>query len=324
MNGTNGGTVPRLTIGMPVWNSAATIGESIESLLVQDFTDFELVVSDNASDDGTAEIADKYAEKDPRVRVVRHAVNRGGTANFNDLVPMARGELFKWASGDDLVGQGYLSKAVAALDADAGVVMAYCGSRLIDEAGRTVREHRDGLDLRQDEAWRRMRGFAADRWLCNPMFGVFRTAVLRDVTLLTTKVNSDVTVLAQVALRGKVAEVPERLFLRRVQESSVGLGSLDRTTLAKWFDPSGRPPLVPPKLRVLWDVNVAVVRAPLPAGERVKALLAHDGATVARAAGLAREVIMLRRKGIRPGSWIEMRERLLTEKYPAGSAPVEL
>lgn len=303
--------VPRLTIGMPVWNSAATIAESIECHLSQDFTDFELVVSDNGSDDGTADVAQRYAAADPRVRVVRHPVNRGGTANFNDLVPMARGELFKWASGDDIVGPGYLSKCVAALDASPSAVLAYCGSRIIDETGAVVRDHDDGLHLPQARAWERMRDFAAHRWLCNPIFGVIRTAALRRTTLLTLEISSDVTVLAELALLGPFVEVPERLFLRRAAATSAGLGDLDNASIARWFHPSAGAPRVPPKVRVVWDINKAILAADLPFAERVRALVAHDRASAVRLVTICRRVLVMRRQGVRPRSWIDMREKML-------------
>lgn len=306
-----GGPVPRLTIGMPVWNSASTIAASIECHLAQDFTDFELVVSDNGSEDGTPDVAQRYADTDPRVRVVRHPVNRGGTANFNDLVPLARTDLFKWSSGDDLIGPGYLSRCVAALDDSPTAVLAYCRSRIIDEAGNVVRDHDDGLDLHQPRAWERMRDFAARRWLCNPIFGVVRTSALRRTTLLTLKVSSDVTLLAELALQGPFVEVPDRLFLRRAAATSAGLGDLDNASIARWFHPSAGPPLIPPKVRVVWDTNRAILAADLPAGERVRTVAAHDWACAVRLARIGRQVLAMRRRGVRPRSWIDMREKLL-------------
>lgn len=310
-NASAAGRPPRLTIGMPVWNSASTIAESIECHLSQDFTDFELIVSDNGSDDGTADVAQRYADADPRVVVVRHPVNRGGTANFNDLVAMARGELFKWASGDDLIGPGYLSRCVAALDAAPAAVLAYCGSRIIDDAGRVVRDHDDGLHLPQARAWQRMHDFAARRWLCNPIFGVIRTAALRRTTLLTLEISSDVTVLAELALMGPFVEVPERLFYRRAAPTSAGLGDLDTATIARWFHPTAAAPRVPPKVRVVWDINKAILAADLPAAERARALVAHDWAMGLRLLKIGRRVLVMRRQGVRPRSWIDMREKML-------------
>ena len=71
---------PKVSIGMPVYNGAPFIREAIESLLSQTFTDFELVISDNASTDRTEAICREYAEKNQRIRYVRQSENRGATA----------------------------------------------------------------------------------------------------------------------------------------------------------------------------------------------------------------------------------------------------
>lgn len=91
-----------ITIGMPVYNGAKYIGEALDSLLVQTFTDFELIISDNASTDATQSICEEYARHDLRIRYVRQAENRGALANFQFVLDQARSEFFMWAAADDL------------------------------------------------------------------------------------------------------------------------------------------------------------------------------------------------------------------------------
>lgn len=216
---------PRVTVGLPVYNGERHLAQTLESILAQDFRDLELIVSDNASTDRTGQIVAEFARRDERIRYVRSETNVGAAANYNRPVELARGAYFKWAADDDLIAPTYLSSCVAVLDADPGVVLAYGGTRLIDEAGDPIGDHRDGMHLPFPEPWRRMRAFAAHRWLCNPCFGVIRTDVLRDATtLIAPSDSSDVTFLAQVALAGRVHEVPDRLFFRRVTRDSRGLG----------------------------------------------------------------------------------------------------
>ncbi len=94
--------VPRLTLGLPAYNGERFLAESLDALLAQTYTDFELIISDNGSTDRTGEIARRYEAKDHRVRYVHHPVNRGSTFNHNFVIGQARGELFKWVSDDDL------------------------------------------------------------------------------------------------------------------------------------------------------------------------------------------------------------------------------
>src|SRR3954470_23138397 len=107
---------PRVTIGLPVYNGARYLAEAIESVLAQTFTDFELVISDNASTDATAAIALQYAARDPRVRYSRNRENIGSARNFGRAFELATGEFFKWMASDDLISPEFLENCVAALD----------------------------------------------------------------------------------------------------------------------------------------------------------------------------------------------------------------
>lgn len=299
---------PRVTIGMPIWNAESTVRESIDSVLAQDFRDFELIISDNASTDSTPEILREYADRDPRIRVVRHQENCGGAANFSSLVPLARAPYFKWQSADDLIMPSYLSRCVTVLDDEPDVVLAYCKTVMIGEDGQFWRNHDDRLHLPHKQAWRRLHDFARHRWLCNPQFGVIRTQVLRQTSLLTPKVSSDVTLLAELALRGRFHEVPDRLFLRRIAARSAGLGDMSREEVAQWFDPRGRASGISPDLRVLWDTHVAIARAPLTPVQKAKTLVAYDAARARRQVGIARYRRRLRRSGRPPATWESLRE----------------
>ena len=107
-------TTPAVSIGLPVYNGEAFLARALDSLLAQTFADFEIVVSDNASTDATAEICAAYAERDPRIRYHRHARNGGAAANYNFTVEMARGAYFKWMAHDDLVAPGFLQTCMDA------------------------------------------------------------------------------------------------------------------------------------------------------------------------------------------------------------------
>lgn len=93
---------PKVSIGMPVYNGENFIKEALDSLLAQTFTDFELIISDNASTDETEAICQDYAAKDMRIRYIRQTENRGAIANFKFVLDEAVGEYFMWAAADDI------------------------------------------------------------------------------------------------------------------------------------------------------------------------------------------------------------------------------
>ena len=92
---------PLLSIGMPVYNSIGTIEKSIESLIKQTFTSFELIISDNCSSDGTYELLQKIASTDLRIKLIRQPHNIGASRNFEFLLFKSTGKYFMWAAADD-------------------------------------------------------------------------------------------------------------------------------------------------------------------------------------------------------------------------------
>src|SRR5260370_37503362 len=93
--------MPIIRIGMPLRNSSATVARAIESVLAQQFAAWELIVIDDGSTDGTAEIVRRFA--DPRIRLVEHAENRGLATRLNEAVRLSMGEFFARMDGDDVM-----------------------------------------------------------------------------------------------------------------------------------------------------------------------------------------------------------------------------
>ncbi|ADR19064.1 glycosyltransferase family 2 protein [Calditerrivibrio nitroreducens] len=112
---------PKVSIGMPVYNGAEFIRSALDSLLAQTFTDFELIISDNASTDETEAICREYAAKDKRIRYIRQRENLGATANFKYVLDEAVGEYFMWAAHDDTWNSRFLLVAVETLDRDSSI-----------------------------------------------------------------------------------------------------------------------------------------------------------------------------------------------------------
>jgi len=109
---------PKVSIGMPVRNGAKTIEKAINSILAQTFKDFELIISDNASDDETANICQRFANKDARIYYIRQIKNIGLYGNFNFLLGRATGKYFMFSASDDWRSPEFLEVNVSALDSN--------------------------------------------------------------------------------------------------------------------------------------------------------------------------------------------------------------
>lgn len=206
-----GRVVPRLTIGVPAWNNADTIGRALASLLAQDFGDLAILVSDDGSRDDTAAICSTIAGRDARVRVVRQPRNlRYG--NFGWLLAQADSDYFMWAAGDDRWHPGFAAACVAELDAHPGLVAAV----------PRVAFEREGHPLGLAQGTFALTGSPATNlaaFLAEPadnsrMYGVFRTAAARRSFPDTTFHAWDWGFSAATLRFGGHAELPEVLMVR--------------------------------------------------------------------------------------------------------------
>ena len=125
-------STPKVSIGMPVYNGERFIREALDTILAQTLSDFELIISDNASTDGTGLICNEYASADSRVRYVRQSLNKGVGANWSFVLEQAKGEYFMWAAHDDRWEPSYLAEMSGVLDSDKSVGLAFCGRSLLD------------------------------------------------------------------------------------------------------------------------------------------------------------------------------------------------
>jgi|AntAceMinimDraft_12_1070368.scaffolds.fasta_scaffold28018_3 hypothetical protein len=119
--------MPRVTIGVPVFNGAALIGGCLQHLSEQSFRDFEVVISDNASNDGTSEICADFARRDARFRVLRQASTSTAMQNFLAVRREAQSPLFMWRAFDDLSTPNFIEALVAVHDAQPGIALAAPG-----------------------------------------------------------------------------------------------------------------------------------------------------------------------------------------------------
>lgn len=206
--------VPRLSVGLPVYNSSAYVAESIEAILGQTFEDFELIISDNASTDDTGDICRSYGKQDSRIRYIRQRKNVGLAPNHNFCAKRARGSLFKWAAGDDLYARDLLEKCVAALDEYPQVVLAHSWTAMIDGKGTFFQANSYPLRTSATRAPDRFRSLLNDSG-GDDDGGVMRKDVLLRTAMKESYHHADRTIIAELALHGPFYQVPEWLYFRR-------------------------------------------------------------------------------------------------------------
>jgi glycosyltransferase involved in cell wall biosynthesis len=263
---------PRLSIGLPVYNGGDYLAESIETLLGQSYSDFELIISDNASTDGTADVCDQYRRQDSRIRYFRQPRNLGLVPNHNFTVAQARGELFKWAAADDVYHRDLLKLCVEALDAMPEIVLAHSWSAIMDSRGDLIEKVEYQLDTAAASPARRFRSLlTVDSG--DDDGGVIRMSVLRRIAPLGSHHHSDRTIVAELALQGPFYMVPDWLYFRREHPGRAVRAS---PTVRDWctiMDPRRADPLRHPLARLyseyIWAYISAIQRARMTPAERV-------------------------------------------------------
>jgi len=263
--------VPRLTIGLPVYNSERYVAESIESLLGQSYRDFELVISDNASTDETPAICERYAKQDSRVRYYRQPRNVGLAPNHNFCVEQARGELFKWAAGDDLYHRDLLLRSVEALDERPNVVLVHAYTAMIDGDSQMYQANSYSLDTAATRAPDRFRSLLNDSG-GDDDGGVVRKAVLKRVAKKDSYHHADRTVMTEMALHGPFYHVPEFMYFRRDHPGRAERAHPSIRARCSNMDPRRANPWLHPVPRLLgeyfWAYVSMIQRAPLTLAER--------------------------------------------------------
>lgn len=127
--------MPKVSIGLPVFNAGSDLEKTIKSIEAQTFTDYEVIAFDNASFDGSAEVLAKYAARDNRVTLTLRGNNLGHFKNFYDCFTTSIGEFFCWWAADDWRSPDWISNCVNTLRNDPGAVAAtspYCFDYDID------------------------------------------------------------------------------------------------------------------------------------------------------------------------------------------------
>jgi glycosyltransferase involved in cell wall biosynthesis len=216
---------PLVSIGLPTYNGERYIRDALDSLVAQDYKNIEIVVSDNASSDGTLSVVEGYAMRDARVRVIRQDVNVGAPANFNVVFRESAGSFFMWAADDDRWEPGYVSACLTALLSHPNAVAACSRVRFIDEEGEPIDldyHLYDNPDLKTASPLLRSRAILRQGgWY--QVYGLARRGSLAQTRLFTDTYGSDVVLILELALLGPIVRVPYVLhWYRQLQDRNEG------------------------------------------------------------------------------------------------------
>lgn len=261
-----------ITVGLPVYNAEAFLRESMDSLLGQTFTDFVLIISDNASVDGTADICQDYVRRDDRVRYFRNAENIGLPGNFNRVFELSDTRYFKWSSADDYWGDTMLEKSLAVLEADPEIALCYPKTTFVDAAGGNPQPYEDKLCLTDDDPKKRFIQLHERVGLCHHLLGLIRTEHLRKTMLYGPHNASDIALLAELSLYGKFFELPERLYFRRFHEKSSSWARGDEEHQRRQYHASGTANIKLDSWRHYLRLMRVVARSELSGGDKVSLL----------------------------------------------------
>jgi glycosyltransferase involved in cell wall biosynthesis len=302
---------PRVGIGLAVRNGQETLAETVESLLSQDFEDFRLVISDNASTDSTVEMCQEFVRRDHRVVYIRQPQDLGPAGNFNAAQRAAGGEFFKWSAADDLYAPGYLKACVTALEDNPDAILAYPKTRIIGPDGGFLRDYDyevDATSPRPSVRFRHYLNVDQRRHLGAEIFGLFRQEAFAVTGPKGAFARADHVFCATLTLLGKLHLIDEPLFLNRDHPgrslrttpsrtyeghgfvvSKIGSGPIPADD---WWDPNKKGKIVWPEWRLFREYSAAVDRAPLSAAERRACRVAISQVVARHAHKLGRDVLI--------------------------------
>ena len=220
-----------ISIIVPVYKTERFLSACIASILVQTFTDFELILVDDGSPDGCPALCDAAAAKDSRIRVI-HKKNVGQSTARNAGLDAAHGEWIAFVDSDDTITPDYCAKLYAAVQAT-GAQMAVCNYQQVDESGQPLKEQylhvrAEVLDQKQ----------ALEHCTLLPYMVVwnklFHAAIFEKLRFRENLIYEDTILMAQaIEQTEKVVNIPDQMYLYRkvrgsTMNSKVTLRNLDR------------------------------------------------------------------------------------------------
>ncbi|MEM7592213.1 MAG: glycosyltransferase family 2 protein [Cyanobacteria bacterium P01_A01_bin.83] len=274
---------PKVSIGIPVYNGEKYLELALDSLIQQSFTDFEIIICDNASTDRTESICRSYQSRDERIFYYRNETNLGAAGNYKKVFQLAQGEFFKWMAHDDRCSPNYLAECVQALEADPEIVMTFPRFELIDESDRTYPIIKKNtyltpeLTITTNPERNFMSSSPSERYgevlfkttECYEFFGLARREIIERTSQHDAYYGSDKVLLCELAMMGKIKEVNSATGYFRIHgEQSQSLKS--HKERSQWISPNLSYGVFLSRVKCLQGYYHSIFAYSVPLSERIK------------------------------------------------------
>ena len=223
---------------MPVYNGMPFIKKAIDSLRMQSFEDWILLISDNSSEDNTEEICREYTKIDPRIKYFRQKENIGAAKNFKFLLKQANSEFFMWASSDDVWEMDFIKTCINLLENNKDCSMAFCKIVNIDSFGRIIRHYPDFFRFTKNGKFKNTCNFLLDPEImgkANLICSIYRLELCKlawRISPLSSHWGSDMNFVLAAISRGKLIVDKKVLFKKRIVRSTDHSSKIDNIVIS--------------------------------------------------------------------------------------------
>ena len=234
-----------VSIGLPVYNMESTIRETLESLLNQTFSNFEMIISDNDSTDSTSQICQEYAQKDERIRYYHQNKNMGPWWNFMFVLEKANGNYFLWAAGDDTFLPTFIEKNLKILESNDTIVgstsnVEFFGREIVTgDPNANFNLYKNFIqNIPKQSSYEQKASYFLRYCLGMNMYSLFKTQVLRECVEYQPHVGGDLTILLKVLKFGDLHVINEVLLHRSAKGITSGTNiesSLRQKVILPWI-----------------------------------------------------------------------------------------
>ncbi|TWE09699.1 glycosyltransferase involved in cell wall biosynthesis [Pseudomonas sp. AG1028] len=205
----------KIVVTIPVYNEGPYILQTLESVAAQTYSDFQVLIADNASTDETERVCRDFCARDARFHYARHESNLGATANFKYCFDNTESELFMWLGGHDMLHPEFLQEACSRMEADSGLSLVYSQTQWINEHNQVLGHTNGGNYVFQEPLTPPVRFIkmlnALDR--CEAINQIIRRKFV-DLPFRPI-VSADLVFLCHLAAHGPFARIERPLYIRR-------------------------------------------------------------------------------------------------------------
>lgn len=203
---------PLVSIGMPVFNGEKSLENAIECLLEQDYPNIEIIISDNASTDGTQKICEKYSQNEPRIKYFYTKENLGAIWNFNHVFEISNGKYFMWAAHDDLRETSFVSECVDKLEQHPDAVLCQA------QTANYIEGNDEALYVANLNSFDKVTSLFEryrEALKCFPataIYGLYRSSAVRKTHIYQNCIATDLAFIQELSMYGRFIQVPKVLF----------------------------------------------------------------------------------------------------------------